>query len=162
MEDLLCITKRESRNIKIGYAQNLAQLESAYKTNKNKWTTDQTFGNNYFDYLYGIVNHKVLIESTMHHVIKYVSCFSHGMALYIIYTFDEGIYCISGSEYQINFSKTVILIYSEAMVKKVIGIIVGFVKDRVSVNNSPNSKRARIKKFVESNGIDSLSVTHVL
>jgi len=55
LEDLLCITEGKPRNIKIGYAQNLAQLESAFQTNKKKRTADQAFGNDYFDYIYGIV-----------------------------------------------------------------------------------------------------------
>ncbi|CAB4429363.1 unnamed protein product [Rhizophagus irregularis] len=36
LEDLLCITEGKPRNIKIGYAQNLTQLESAFQTNKKK------------------------------------------------------------------------------------------------------------------------------
>ncbi|RIA87808.1 hypothetical protein C1645_827230 [Glomus cerebriforme] len=52
LEDLLCITEGKPRNIKI---QNLAQLESAFQTNKKKRTADQAFGNDYFDYIYGIV-----------------------------------------------------------------------------------------------------------
>ncbi|CAG8669945.1 5175_t:CDS:2, partial [Paraglomus brasilianum] len=56
LEDLLCITEGKPRNIKIGYAQNLAQLESAYQTNKKKRTADEAFDNEYFDYLYGIVS----------------------------------------------------------------------------------------------------------
>ncbi|POG60228.1 hypothetical protein GLOIN_2v1788170 [Rhizophagus irregularis DAOM 181602=DAOM 197198] len=56
LEDLLCITKGKPRNIKIRYVQNLAQLKSAFQTNKKKWTVnDQAFGNDYFDYIYGIV-----------------------------------------------------------------------------------------------------------
>ncbi|GBC50865.2 hypothetical protein GLOIN_2v1764523 [Rhizophagus irregularis DAOM 181602=DAOM 197198] len=43
------------RNIKIEYAQNLAQLESTFQTNKKKRTADQAFGSDYFDYIYGIV-----------------------------------------------------------------------------------------------------------
>ena len=31
------------------------QLESAFQTNKKKWTADQAFGNDYFDYIYDIV-----------------------------------------------------------------------------------------------------------
>ncbi|RGB35116.1 hypothetical protein C1646_759769, partial [Rhizophagus diaphanus] len=55
LEDLLCITEGKPRNTKIRYAQNLAQLESAFQTNKKKRTADQAFGNDYFDYIYGIV-----------------------------------------------------------------------------------------------------------
>ena len=65
LEDLLCITERKPHNIKIGYARNLAQLESAYQTNKKKRTADEAFGNEYFDYLYGIVSTgmwKILLE----------------------------------------------------------------------------------------------------
>ena len=36
-------------------SQNLAQLESAFQTNKKKRTADQAFENDYFDYIYGIV-----------------------------------------------------------------------------------------------------------
>ncbi|RGB32601.1 hypothetical protein C1646_762710 [Rhizophagus diaphanus] len=55
LEEFLCITEGKPRNIKIGYAQNLAQLESTFQTNKKKRTTDQAFNEDYFDYLYGIV-----------------------------------------------------------------------------------------------------------
>jgi hypothetical protein len=34
-------------------------------------------------------------------------------------------------------------------VKRVISIIVGLLKDRVNVDSSPDSKRARIKKFIK-------------
>uniref|UniRef100_U9SLN1 SAM domain-containing protein n=1 Tax=Rhizophagus irregularis (strain DAOM 181602 / DAOM 197198 / MUCL 43194) TaxID=747089 RepID=U9SLN1_RHIID len=64
----------------------LAQLESAFQTNKKKRTADQAFGNDYFDYIYGIVT-----TSTEWH--------------FIIYT-PDGIYCTSGSEYQINLTKS--------------------------------------------------------
>ncbi|PKC56372.1 hypothetical protein RhiirA1_474083 [Rhizophagus irregularis] len=109
------------RNIKIGYAQSLAQLESAFQTNKKKRTADQAFGNDYFDYIYGIVT-----TSTEWH--------------FIIYT-PDGIYCTSGSEYQINLTKSSIKDSPELLrsnVKRVIGIIVGLLKDRVSVDSSPD------------------------
>ena len=70
---------------------------------------------------------------------------------FIIYTPDD-IFCTSGSEYQINLTKIAIkenpdLLHSN--VKRVIGIIVGLLKDRVSVDSSPDSKRARIKKIIK-------------
>jgi hypothetical protein len=70
---------------------------------------------------------------------------------FIIYTLD-GIYCTSGSEYQINLMKSAIKENPELLrsnVKRVIGIIVGLLKDRVSVDSSPASKRARIKKIIK-------------
>jgi hypothetical protein len=70
---------------------------------------------------------------------------------FIIYT-PDGIYCTSGSEYQINLTKSAIKENPELLrsnVKRVIGIIVGLLKDRVSVDSSPTSKRARIKKIIK-------------
>jgi len=37
----------------------------------------------------------------------------------------------------------------QSNVKRVIGIIVGLLKDRVSVDSSPTNKRARIEKFIK-------------
>src|SRR3954454_22623673 len=64
------------------------QLESAFQTNKKKQTADQVFGNDYFDYIYGIVT-----TGTEWH--------------FIIYTPDS-IYSTSGSEYQINLTKSAV------------------------------------------------------
>ncbi|RIA96778.1 hypothetical protein C1645_814980 [Glomus cerebriforme] len=40
LKDLLCITEEKPHNIKIGYTQNLAQLKSAFQTNKKKRTAN--------------------------------------------------------------------------------------------------------------------------
>ncbi|CAB4411645.1 unnamed protein product [Rhizophagus irregularis] len=112
--------------------QNLAQLESAFQSNKKKQTADQAFGNDYFDYIYGI-----MLTGTEWHFIMYI---------------PDGIYSTSGSEYQINLTKSAIKENPELTLKqreRVIGIIVGLLKDRVSVDSSPSSKRARIKKFIK-------------
>ena len=93
---------------------------------------DQAFGNIYFDYIYGIV-----ITSTEWY--------------FIIYTSDS-IYFTSGSEYQINLMKFAIKENPKLLrsnVKRVIGIIVGLLKDQISVDSSPSSKRVRIKKFIK-------------
>ncbi|RGB23638.1 hypothetical protein C1646_774223 [Rhizophagus diaphanus] len=132
LEELLCITEEKPCNIKIRYVQNLAQLESAFQTNKKKRTADQAFNEDYFDYLYGIV--------------------TTGTEWYFIIYTPDGIYCTSGSEYQINLTKSAIKENPELLrsnVKRVIGIIVGLLKDRVSVDSSPASKRARVKKIIK-------------
>ena len=98
LEDLLCITEGNPRNIKIGYAQNLAQLESAYQTNKKKRTANQAFGNKYFDYLYGIVStgmRNFLLDYLtflscdflLIHVVAFI--FSHGVALHYTLTYRK-------------------------------------------------------------------------
>jgi hypothetical protein len=72
------------------------------------------------------------------------------VAFYHVYS--DGIYSTSGSEYQINLSKSAVkenLELLQSNVKRVIGIIVGSLKDRVSVNGSPAIKRTRIKKFIK-------------
>ena len=70
---------------------------------------------------------------------------------FIIYT-PDGIFSTSGSEYQINLTKSAVKENPELLrnnVKRVIGIIVGLLKDRVSVDSFPTSKRARIKKLIK-------------
>ena len=56
MEDLLCITEGKPRNVKIGYLQNIKQLESSFHMNKKKRTADDAFKAEDYDYLYGIVS----------------------------------------------------------------------------------------------------------
>jgi len=70
---------------------------------------------------------------------------------FIIYT-PDGIYSMSGSEYQINLMKSAIKENPKLLrsnVKRVIGIIIGLLKNCVSVDSSLASKRARIKKFIK-------------
>jgi hypothetical protein len=64
----------------------------------------------------------------------------------------DGLYCTSKSEYPINLSKTALKEDLESIrkgVKRVLGVIVGLLKDRITVDNSPASKRARIKKITK-------------
>jgi len=70
---------------------------------------------------------------------------------FIIYT-PDGIYSTSGSEYQINLTKSAVKENPELLrsnVKRVISIIVGLLKDRVSVDSFLVSKRVRIKKIIK-------------
>ena len=70
---------------------------------------------------------------------------------FIIYTLN-GVYCTSGSEYQINLLKSAIKNNPKLFrsnVKRVISIIVGLLKDCISVDSFSASKRARIKKIIK-------------
>ena len=70
---------------------------------------------------------------------------------FIIYT-PDGIYSTSRSEYQINLMKSAVKENPELLrsnVKRVIGIIMELLKDHVSVDSSPASKKARIKKIIK-------------
>jgi hypothetical protein len=74
-----------------------------------------------------------------------------GTEWYFIIYAPDGIYCTSGSEYQINLTKSAVKENLELLrsnMKRVIGIIVGLLKDR---DSSPASKRARIKKLSKNN-----------
>jgi hypothetical protein len=66
------------------------------------------------------------------------------------YYIPDGIYFTSGNEYQINLTKSAIKENPELLrssIKRIIGIIVGLLKDHVSVDSSPANKRARIKNL---------------
>ncbi len=70
---------------------------------------------------------------------------------FIIYTSD-GIFYTSDSEYQINLTKSMIKKNPDLLrsnVKRIIGIIVRLLKDRVSVDSFPTSKRVKIEKLIK-------------
>ncbi|RGB31278.1 hypothetical protein C1646_817417 [Rhizophagus diaphanus] len=72
---------------------------------------------------------------------------------YFDYIYD-GIYSTSSSEHQTNLTKSAVKENPELLqsnVKRINSIIVGLLKDRVSVDSSPASKRARIKKLIKNN-----------
>ena len=82
---------------------------------------------------------------------------------FIIYT-PDGIYCTSRSEYQINLSKSAIKDNSELLqinVKRVIGIIVELLKDRVSVDSSQLARGLESKKLSKNNVSWATSQTFV-
>ncbi|RHZ81671.1 hypothetical protein Glove_117g30 [Diversispora epigaea] len=96
----------------MSYLQNVMQLESG---NKKKRTADQAFRNDDYDYPYGIVS-----TATEWHFIVFAT---------------DGFYCTSKSEYQINLSKMALeedLGSIRKGVKRVLGVIMGLLKDRVN------------------------------
>ncbi len=68
---------------------------------------------------------------------------------FIMYT-PERIYC-SKTEYHVVLTEDILDDDAELRrgVKKVMEVIVGLLKDRVEVDGSPDSKRARTKKFIK-------------
>jgi hypothetical protein len=70
----------------------------------------------------------------------------------------EGLYCTSAKEYQISLTKSMALHHPDVLhsqVKQVLCVIVGLLKDRISVDSSPASKKARIQKCTPSDGVVS-------
>ncbi|RHZ76804.1 hypothetical protein Glove_192g30 [Diversispora epigaea] len=130
MEDLLCITEGKPRNIKIGYLQNIKQLESLFHMNKWKRTADEIFKDDY-NYLYGIV--------------------STGIDWHFIIFASEGIFCTSNSEYQINLTKITLKKNCDILkkdIKQIISIIVGLLKDKISTCDEPGSKKLRVQEKI--------------
>ena len=62
---------------------------------------------------------------------------------------DMCIFSTSGSEHQINLTKSAVKENPELLRNNMKKVIVGLLKDRVSVDSSPTSKRARIKKLIK-------------
>ena len=113
------------------FYQNIKQLESSFETNKKKRKRGKE--EDFFDYLYGIVT----TGRDWH---------------FLLYTPGE-ISKASDTPLTIEFTKKALDKKSEeyrAMcdgVKKVLGVVVGLIKDRASIEKSPAKKRARVKAY---------------
>ena len=116
----------------MGFAQNIKQLESSFETNQKKRKRDEAFDDD-FDYLYGIVT----TGRDCH---------------FLLYSPGE-IAQASDTALTIEFTKKALEKNSEEYealckgVKKVLGVIVGLLKDRACVGKSPATKRARVEGY---------------
>ncbi|RIA82808.1 hypothetical protein C1645_862040 [Glomus cerebriforme] len=128
-EELIAITEGKQKDLVAGFMQNIMQLESSHHTNTRKRKASMAFDDE-FDYLYGIVT-------------------TASDWYFLMYTPDR-IYC-SKDDYHIVLTEKIMKDDAELRrgVKKVMEVIVGLLKDRVEVNDSPDSKRARTKKFIK-------------
>ncbi|GES96963.1 hypothetical protein GLOIN_2v1709121 [Rhizophagus clarus] len=128
-EELIAITEGKQKDLVAGFMQNIMQLESSHHTNTRKRKASVAFDDE-FDYLYGIVT-------------------TASDWYFLMYT-PERIYC-SKDDYHIVLTENIMKNDAELRrgVKKVMGVIVGLLKDRVEVDDSPDSKRARTKKFIK-------------
>jgi len=61
---------------------------------------------------------------------------------------QEGIYCTSETEYHISLTNSALKDNSDLKksVKKVMEIIVGLLKDRITVEKAPDAKKRRVGK----------------
>ena len=127
-EELICITEGKQNQEVLGIMQNVMQLESSYHTNKKKRKASEAF-NDDFDYLYGIVT-------------------TATDWFFIMYT-PERIYCTK-ADYHIDLTENILDDDAKLCqgVKEVMGVIVGLLKDRVEVDDSPDVKRARTEKYI--------------
>ncbi|RGB33696.1 hypothetical protein C1646_815846 [Rhizophagus diaphanus] len=113
----------------LGITQNVMQLGSSYHTNKRKRKASEAFDDD-FDYLYGIVT-----TATDWYFIMYT---------------PERIYCTK-ADYHIDLTEDILDDDTKLCqgVKEVMGVIVGLSKDRVEVDDAPDNKRTRTKKFIK-------------
>lgn len=129
-EELICITEDKQHKIPIGIAQNIKQLESAYETNKKK---KRKRNDDDFDYIYGIVT----------------TGQDWQFLLYAPKTILKG----NKLPYKIELTDDALVYDSEEYhslckdVRKILGIIVGLLKDRACVDNSPEAKRIKVNSY---------------
>ncbi|CAG8626396.1 10682_t:CDS:2 [Dentiscutata erythropus] len=128
-EKLIAITQGKQKDLAAGFMQNIMQLESSYHTNTRKRKASMAFDDG-FDYLYRIVT-------------------TASDWYFIIYT-PERIYRLK-TEYHVVLAEDILENDADLRrdVKKVIEVIIGMLKDRVEADDAPDSKRARMKKFIK-------------
>ncbi|CAG8505507.1 78_t:CDS:2 [Scutellospora calospora] len=93
--------------------------------------SDEAFKTEDYDYLYEIV--------------------STGIDWHFIMFISEEIFCTSNSEYQIDLTKKVLKGNQKNLrenIKQVISIVVGLLKDRVTVCDEPESKRCCMQEKI--------------
>ncbi|RIA84515.1 hypothetical protein C1645_832144 [Glomus cerebriforme] len=131
-ENLICVTEdKVQRTVLEGFAQNIKQLESSYQTNKKKRKRDD---DDDFDYLYGIVTS----ARDWHFLLYSPGEISQASELPVTIEFNKKALDKNSNAYQSLRNG----------VKEVLGIIVGLLKDRVSAEDEPPSKkRARIEGY---------------
>ncbi|RGB22330.1 hypothetical protein C1646_776273 [Rhizophagus diaphanus] len=128
-EELIAITEGKQKDLVTEFMQNIMQLESSYHTNTRKRKASMAFDDE-FDYLYGIM--------------------TTASDWYFLMHIPERIYCLK-DDYHIALNEKIIKDDAELRcgIKKVMGVIVSLLKDRVKVDDSPDSKRIRTKKFIK-------------
>jgi hypothetical protein len=131
-ENLICVTEdKPQRNVFEGFAQNIVQLESSFQTNKRKRKRDYEDD---FDYLYGIVT----TTRDWHFLLYTPGKISQGSKLSFSIEFSEDALDKESVEYQALRNG----------VNKVLGIVVGLLKDRACAEDDPPSKKkARIEEY---------------
>jgi len=128
-EDLICITEDKQHKVPIGFAQNIKQLESAYEANKRKRKRDDDD----YDYLYGIVT----TGQDWHFLLYTPGVISKGSKLPYTIEFTDDALKEDSEEYHILCKG----------VRKVLGVIVGLLKDRACSDKEPDGKRAKIEGY---------------
>src|SRR4051794_37147796 len=104
---------------------------------KKKRKVDKAFEADY-DYVYGIV--------------------STGTDWYFILHTTDAIYCTSKTEYRISLTEAVLEDDTELRksVKRILEVIVGLLKDRVSASDEPVTKKRHVQEKISRAGISKI------
>ncbi|GES99430.1 hypothetical protein GLOIN_2v1655004 [Rhizophagus clarus] len=122
-----------------GVAQNLMQCKSSCDMNlnmlKKRRKSDEAFGSEY-EYVYGIV--------------------TTATDWYFILHSTVGIYCTSKTEYRISLTEDAIKNPAELRknVKRILEVIVGLLKDRISASEEPANKKCRVEEIIKKKKIE--------
>jgi len=133
-EEIICITEGKQNQPGKGVAQNLMQCKSSCDMNlnmlKKKRKSDEAFGSEY-EYVYGIV--------------------TTATDWYFILHSTEAIYCTSKTEYRISLTEDALKDSTDLRknVKRILEVIVGLLKDRVSASEEPANKKRRVEEIIK-------------
>ena len=127
---------------------------------KKKRKSDEAFGSEY-EYVYGIVTTGEKMTLVKVSVFSFASPGSKGTSnsfhnflatdWYFILHSTEGIYCTSKTEYRISLTEDAIKNPTELRknVKKVLEVIVGLLKDRVSASEELANKKRHVEDIIK-------------
>ncbi|POG63590.1 hypothetical protein GLOIN_2v1684954 [Rhizophagus irregularis DAOM 181602=DAOM 197198] len=133
LEEIICITEGKQNQPGKGVAQNLMQCRSSCEMNldtlKKKRTADEAFEE--YEYVYGIV--------------------TTATDWYFILHSTEAIYCTSKTEYRISLTEDALKDSTDLRknVKRILGVIVGLLRDRVSASEEPANKKRRVEEIIK-------------
>ncbi|POG64784.1 hypothetical protein GLOIN_2v1672048 [Rhizophagus irregularis DAOM 181602=DAOM 197198] len=133
LEEIICITEGKQNQPGKGVAQNLMQCRSSCEMNldtlKKKRTAVEAFEE--YEYVYGIV--------------------TTATDWYFILHSTEAIYCTSKTEYRISLTEDALKDSTDLRknVKRILGVIVGLLKDRVSASEEPANKKRRVEEIIK-------------
>ncbi|GES99431.1 hypothetical protein GLOIN_2v1655004 [Rhizophagus clarus] len=132
-EEIICITEGKQNQrvkawLKILCNMNLNMLKKRRKS-------DEAFGSEY-EYVYGIV--------------------TTATDWYFILHSTVGIYCTSKTEYRISLTEDAIKNPAELRknVKRILEVIVGLLKDRISASEEPANKKCRVEEIIKKKKIE--------
>jgi len=133
LEEIICITEGKQNQPGKSVAQNLMQCRSSCEMNldtlKKKRKAEEAFEE--YEYVYGIV--------------------TTATDWYFILHSTEAIYCTSKTEYRISLTEDALKDSTDLRknVRRILEVIVGLLKDRVTASEEPANKKRRVEEIIK-------------